>query len=114
MPCPYGDYRRGYQFRFEEVIPCWQLLGGGFFAEAAHALLELFAQRGRGVGVEGDEIPERLGAIAAQGRKCGSITIRMSRDIFADRGIGMMREAAESFRGDFGMLADEAQQVEVF
>src|ERR1700690_97073 len=106
MPCPYGDYRRGYQFRFEAVIPCWQLLGGGFFAEAAHALLELFAQRGRGVGVEGDEIPERLGAIAAQGRKGGTNLFRRSPPIFADRGIGMMGEATESFRGDLGMLAN--------
>ena len=43
-----------------------KLLGGGFFAEAAHAFLELLAQRPGSVGIKGHEIPERLGAIAAQ------------------------------------------------
>ena len=41
------------------------LLCGGFFAEAAHALLQLLAQGGRRVGIEGDQIPQRLGAVAA-------------------------------------------------
>ena len=43
-----------------------KLLGGGFFAEATHAFLELLAQRPGSVGIKGHEIPERLGAIAAQ------------------------------------------------
>ena len=70
------------------------LLGGGFFAEAAHALLELFTQRAGSVGIEGDEIPQRLRAIAAKSRKCGRVAIRMAGDIFADCGVRMMREPA--------------------
>jgi len=42
------------------------LLGGGFFAQAAHALLQFFAQRAGGVGIKGYEIPERLRAIATE------------------------------------------------
>jgi hypothetical protein len=35
------------------------------FAQAAHALLQLFAQACWGVGIEGDQVPQRLGAVAA-------------------------------------------------
>src|SRR6201988_5368446 len=96
------------------IRPELLLLRGGFFAEAAHALLQLFAQRSRSVGIECDEIPERLRAMAAQSRQRRCVAIRMPRDIFADRRVRMMREAAESLRRHFRMLADEPQQIEIF
>ncbi len=46
--------------------------------------------------------------------KRGRVAIRMARDIFADRGIRMMRKPAESLRGHFRMLADQPQQIEIF
>jgi len=38
----------------------------------------------------------------------------MACDIFADRGIRMMREAAERLRRHLRMFADEAQQIKIF
>ena len=51
-------------FRWRRLKPT--LLRGGFFAQAAHALLQLFAQWTWRIGIEGDEIPQRLRAIAAE------------------------------------------------
>ena len=38
----------------------------------------------------------------------------MARDIFADGGIGVVRETAKSFGGNLGVLADQAQEVKIF
>src|SRR5208282_1535631 len=67
------------------------LLRGGFFAEAAHALLKLFAERRRSVGIESNEIPERLRSIAAEAGERGRVAIGMARDVFPDGRIRMVR-----------------------
>ena len=66
------------------------LLRSGLFAQPAHALLQLLAQRGRRIRIERDEIQQWLRAIATEARERSSVAIRMPRDVFAYRRVRMM------------------------
>src|SRR5215467_5037502 len=56
--------------RFGAILLC-----GGFFAQPPHALLQLLSQRRWGVGVEGYQVPQRLGAVAAEAGQRGGVAI---------------------------------------
>ena len=66
------------------------LLAGIALPQLAQAVLQFAAQGGRRVGIEGDEIPQGLAAVFGKPSECGGVGVGMARDIFTDRGIGML------------------------
>src|SRR5579872_462643 len=90
-----------------------QLFRPAAFAELAQTLLQLTPQQRRRVGVECHEVPERLATIARQERQRTRVRIRMARDVFANGAIRVPGQAAERFRRDLGVLADQPQEVEI-
>ncbi len=94
-------------------FPSLSLLGGLGVAEALQAIAEAALQRGGRVGVEGDQVPERLRFVFAQVRQRIGVGVWVTRDVFADGAVGMMREAMQSFGVGAGVFADEAEEVEV-
>jgi len=87
------------------------LLAGSALPELSQAVLQLAAQGGGRVGIEGYEVPEGLAAVFGEPGERGGVGIGMARDVFADRGVGMFGEARQRFGSDFRVLADEAQKV---
>jgi len=80
-------------------------------AEALEAIAKLALEDGGSVGIEGDEIPERLGFVLAEIGEGGGVGIGMTGDIFANGAVGMTSEAAQGLGIGAGMLADEAEEV---
>src|SRR5229473_7994997 len=87
------------------------LLAGSALPQLAQAVLQFAAEDGGRVGIECDEIPERLAAIFREPRERGRVGVRMARYIFADRGVGMLGQASQRFGSDLWVLADQAEQV---
>ena len=59
------------------------------------AFLQLAAQNGGRIGIERDEVPERLAAIAREPCQGGGVRIGVARYVFAYRGVGVLGQAAE-------------------
>ena len=85
------------------------------FSPSRRILSWSFLRSGEGaLGLKATRVPKWLRAVAAEPcERCG-VAIRMPRDVFADRRIGMMRKSGERFRGDFRVLADQTEQVKIF
>ena len=85
-----------------------KLAAGLGIAQALEAVAETALERRGRVGIEGDEIPERLGFVFAEIAEGGGVGVGMTSDIFADGAVRMTREAAERLGIGARMFADEA------
>src|SRR5258708_9423492 len=84
------------------------LLAGSALPQLAQTVLQFAAEDGGGVGIECDEIPQRLAAIFREPRERGRAGVWMARYIFAARGVGMLGPASQRFGSAFCVLADQA------
>ena len=89
------------------------LFAGSTLPQLAQAVLQFAAQDGGRVGIERDEVPQRLAAVFGEPGERGGVGIGMARDIFTDRGVRMLGQAGQRLGSDFRVLADQAQQVEI-
>ena len=79
---------------------------GVIFAEPLQAIAQTPLQRCRRIGIERDQIPQRLAAVLAQISSGRRISIRVASDVFANRRIRMAAEALQSLGIRTRMLAD--------
>src|SRR4249920_1279108 len=99
----------------KELLPHTVGLSGKLvFAELFETVAKAALKRSGRVGIEGDEIPERLAAIFAKPSKGACIGIRMAGDIFANGAVRMLGEFVQRFCVGARMLADQAQEIEIF
>src|SRR5262249_9559914 len=84
------------------------------FAEALEAIAQAALQRRRRIGIESNEIPERLAAVFAQPCESGGVRVGGAGDGFSEGGVGMLGESVERLGVGTRMLTDEAEQVKVF
>jgi len=93
----------------------WAGLSGKLvFAQLFQTIAEAALQRRWRVGIERDEIPERLTAILAEPSKSACIGVRMAGDIFANRAIRMLGQFIQGLRVGARVLADQPQQIIIF
>src|SRR6516225_11960848 len=106
----------GYRSRkAKEVSRSLSLLAASLrLAETLQALTQLALQGLRRVWIEGHEVPQRLSFVFAEISQCRGIGVRVTRHVFANGAIGMVGQFAKGLCVSPGMLANQAQKIEVF
>jgi hypothetical protein len=84
------------------------------FTEALQAIAKLALERHGRVGIEGDEVPERLRFVLAEIGERTGVGIRVARNVFADRAVRVASQAAQSLGVGARMFADQAEEIEIF
>src|SRR3990167_4880844 len=90
-------------------------MGAGLapLALATDAGAEPLAELLGGAGVEGDQVPERLAAVAAKGAQGPGRRARVPRHVLAHGAVGMPRQPRQDVGRGVGVVADEPDEVVV-